>query len=158
MEDVEARVMNAAHTMDELVVPPLARDEELALRRLFIVGLIDQVARRATVSECREAKIRFDDSKTSKTPYYDCTRRAVVFIHPSSTVATTHPPPEWVLYSVLQRSQRHEKPQKPPAGSKEQYSTEPKLFMRGVTIVTKPWLDDAGFDEDEKAVEVDHAV
>jgi ATP-dependent RNA helicase DHX37/DHR1 len=158
MEDVEARVMNAAHTMDELVVPPLARDEELALRRLFIVGLIDQVARRATVSECREAKIRFDDSKTSKTPYYDCTRRAVVFIHPSSTVATTHPPPEWVLYSVLQRSQRHEKPQKPPAGSKEQYSTEPKLFMRGVTIVTKPWLDEAGFDEDEKAVEVDHAV
>lgn len=130
-----------ADTLADLNVPQLSREHELVLRRLFIVGLIDQVCRRATISECRTAGVKYDDSKTSRVPYFDCTRRAIVFIHPSSSIAATHPPPEWVVYTVLQRSQRVQ------SGAEGRKKEQPKTFMRGLTIVSKPWLDEAGFDE-----------
>lgn len=117
-------------------VPVLDADTEVVLRKIFALGLIDQVARRATVQECRSRDVPFHDSKTSKVPYIDVRSGSAVFIHPSSTVATTVPAPEFVLYSSLQRSKRS-----PDAPS-------PTTFMKGVTVMTKQWLDEVGYEEE----------
>jgi ATP-dependent RNA helicase DHX37/DHR1 len=160
--DVEvaiARQQKHSRTTEELVVPPLAREEEVAMRRLFIVGLIDQVCRRATVSECKDAGVPYDVNKTTKTPYWDCERSCITYVHPASSVAQTYPAPEWVVYAVLQRATRETKakPNVRDAGGKvapAQY----KLLMRGITVVTKQWLMDAGFVEDQAAEAIGASV
>ncbi|EPY20200.1 ATP-dependent RNA helicase DHX37/DHR1 [Strigomonas culicis] len=113
----------------------LTRSAELQLRQLFIPGLLDQVARRATVHECRSLGVEYHDKKTSRTPYYLTHARSIAFIHPTSSIARTHPPPEYVTYAFLQRITRSE-------------TREAQTSMLGLTIVTKEWLNAAGFAEE----------
>lgn len=122
--------------IDEQGTPILSSDSEIILRKLISLGLIDQVARRATVQECRDREVPFHDIKTSKVPYIDIRSGSAIFIHPSSSVATTVPAPDYVVYCCLQKSKRGLD------------STTSNTFMKGVTVVTKPWLDEIGFDEE----------
>lgn len=111
------------------------QETEVLVRKLVAIGLIDQVARRASVHECRSHGVPYTDGKTSKVPYWDVKSASIVFVHPSSSVALTNPPPEVVVYVGLYSSKRSEK-------------QKSHTFMKGVTIVTKEWLSDIGFDED----------
>lgn len=133
----------------------LTRDEEVLLRKAFVVGLWDQVARRASVHECTNQGYKYNDSKTSKVPYYDMRTGKIVYVHPTSAVARTQPPPEFLVYCTLVRTKR--KPEDPdeekdvflgPQDKAKVIATE-RTFMKGLTTVTKVWLDQLGFDEDE---------
>lgn len=113
----------------------VSRADEIPLRQLFIPGLLDQVARRATVHECRSLGAEYNDKKTSRTPYLITSTRTIAFIHPTSTVSRTFPPPEYVTFAFLQRVVRSE-------------SKQPQTAMLGVTVVTKEWLNQYDFDEE----------
>lgn len=112
----------------------LNRESEIQLRQVFIPGLLDQVARRATVHECRSLGVEYNDKKTSRTPYMIPATRSVAFIHPTSTVSRTFPAPEYVTFSFLQKVYRSE-------------TKEAQTTMLGVTIVTKEWLHVCDFTE-----------
>eukprot|EP00796_Vickermania_ingenoplastis_P005409 gene5409-3896_t len=112
----------------------LNRGEELMLRRLFIPGLLDQVARRATVFECRSMGAEYMDKKTSKAAYLILSSKTIAYVHPTSSIAKTFPPPEYLTFSFLQKTHRSE-------------SKTAQTMMLGVTIVTKEWLMDCGFEE-----------
>jgi ATP-dependent RNA helicase DHX37/DHR1 len=136
----EAAVDNASSSNSN-GLPNISSETEVVLRKIFALGLIDQVARRATVHECRAANVDFErGSKTSKVPYKDIRSSAIVFIHPSSSVATTVPAPEFVVYASLQRTKRRSEDTKKTADG--------RTFMKGVTVMTKLWLDEIGFDEE----------
>ncbi|CCW61525.1 unnamed protein product [Phytomonas sp. EM1] len=112
----------------------ITKEDEIALRRVFIPGLLDQVARRATVHECRSMNVEYNDRKTSSTPYLVTSTRAIVYINPTSSVSRTYPAPEYVTYTALQKVVRTER-------------KEAQACMLGVTIVTKEWLDLHGYSE-----------
>lgn len=114
----------------------LLRPEELSVRRLFIPGLIDQVARRATVHECRSLDIPYIDRSTGKAPYVLIKTKSVAYVHPTSSVSKTVPPAEYLTYSYLEKTFRSE-------------NREEKTMMLGCTIVTKEWLQEFEFSEDE---------
>ncbi|CUI14417.1 ATP-dependent DEAD/DEAH box RNA helicase, RecQ, putative [Bodo saltans] len=121
----------------------LTKDTEVLLRKLIAVGLMDQIARKASVHECRSRGVEFTTGKTTKVPYLDVRSGSVVYIHPSSTVSSTHPAPEYVAYCGLQRSRRVQE------GTS--VSTKKKIdhtFMKGVTVLAKEWLDAVEYDED----------
>lgn len=115
----------------------LFRPEELSLRRLFIPGLLDQVARRATVHECRTFGILYIDRSTGKAPYILVKTNTVAYVHPTSSIAKTAPPAEYLTYSYLEKVLRSE-------------NREEKTTMLGCTIVTKEWLKEFSFSEDKK--------
>lgn len=110
------------------------RADELALRQLFIVGMIDQVARRASVHECRTHGVEYG-SRTTKVPYLILSTRTIAYVHPSSSISSTHPPPEYVIFAFLQRVVRSE-------------AHPERTTMLGVTIVTLEWLHVYGFSEE----------
>lgn len=116
----------------------LERSEELQLRRLFIPGLIDQVARRATVHECRTLGVEYVDKRTSRAPYLLLKAKTIAYVHPTSSIARTFPPPEYVTFSFLQKVRRSDQ---------ERGQT---ALMEGVTIVTKEWLDEYNFFSEEE--------
>ncbi|KEG15503.1 putative ATP-dependent RNA helicase [Trypanosoma grayi] len=109
----------------------LSKDQEVALRKLFIFGLVDQVARRATIQECRYHGVEYKDNKTTKAPYVILDSSMIAYIHPTSSIARTYPPPEYVTFAFLQRSVRSE-------------TKDPSTMMLGLTIVTKEWLHECG--------------
>lgn len=115
----------------------LERSEELQLRRLFIPGLIDQVARRATVHECRTLGVEYADKRTSRAPYLLVNAKTIAYVHPTSSIARTFPPPEYLTFSFLQKVRRSDQERGQMA------------LMEGVTIVTKEWLADYNFSEEE---------
>jgi ATP-dependent RNA helicase DHX37/DHR1 len=115
----------------------LKSDTEILLRKIAAIGLTDQIARKATVHDCRIRNVPFTEGKTSRVPYLDVKSGSIVYIHPSSSVASTHPPPDFVAYCGLQRSRR---------GDSKVGGT--RTFMKGVTSLAKSWLDDVGFDEE----------
>ncbi|ESL10693.1 hypothetical protein TRSC58_01569 [Trypanosoma rangeli SC58] len=109
----------------------LSKEQEINIRKLFIYGLVDQVARRATIQECRYHGVEYKDNKATKAPYILLGRAMISYIHPTSSIARTFPPPEYVTFAFLQRSVRSER-------------KEPATMMLGLTIVTKEWLHDCG--------------
>ncbi|EKF37725.1 ATP-dependent RNA helicase, putative [Trypanosoma cruzi marinkellei] len=109
----------------------LSKEQELLLRKLFIYGLKDQVARRATIQECRDHGVEYKDKKATKAPYILLGRSMISYIHPTSSIARTFPPPEYVTFAFLQRSVRSE-------------TKDPVTMMLGLTIVTKEWLSECG--------------
>ena len=128
----------------------------MIFRKIVAIGLLDRVVRRATAIECRKQGIRYNDSKTSKVPYWDVSTSSIVFIHPSSSTAKTHPPPDFCVYSTLQRVKREgqrgndDEPKGPKLDAHGKPILEgPSVFMRGVTIVSRTWLDEIGFDEEQ---------
>jgi ATP-dependent RNA helicase DHX37/DHR1 len=110
----------------------LNRDEQIILRKLISLGLLDQVARMADPHECRIRNVPYTQGRASKTPYLDLRSETIVFIHPSSACAHTMPPPEYVTYCALQSVAAH--------------GNGP--LMKGVTSMSLSWLLEAGFDED----------
>jgi hypothetical protein len=146
----------------------LSREEEIAFRKIVGLGLVDQVVRRATAVECRQLGYAYNDTKTTRVPYYDLATGTLLLIHPSSSTSKTHPPPDYALYCVLQRmkrgkeeeavaEQKGEIPIRPnrnqnlsggPGGKDRPQLLRPTTFMRGVTLVTRAWLDEIGFDEE----------
>ncbi|KAK7195367.1 ATP-dependent RNA helicase [Novymonas esmeraldas] len=116
----------------------LSRDTELLLRQVFIPGLMDQVARRATVHECRSLGVEYNDKRATKTPYLVLgANRTIAFIHPTSAVARTFPPPEYVTFGFLQKVRRSD-------------TKDAQAMMMGVTVVTAEWLRAYGFEEEEE--------
>ncbi|KAG8346282.1 putative ATP-dependent RNA helicase [Trypanosoma vivax] len=109
----------------------LPKEDEILLRKLFIVGLADQVARRATVQECRFCGVEYKNNRTTKAPYIVVGTSTIVYVHPTSSIARTFPPPEYVTFICLQKSVRSE-------------TKEPTTMMLGLTIVTREWLHEAG--------------
>ncbi|CAD2217932.1 ATP-dependent RNA helicase [Angomonas deanei] len=112
----------------------ITQTDELSVRKIFIPGLIDQIARRATPQECIAYKVSYNEKKTSSAPYLILSTRAIAFIHPTSSVSHTLPPPEYVLFSHLQTVSRSE-------------SKTAQTHMLGVTIVVKEWLLEAGCED-----------
>ncbi|CCW68171.1 unnamed protein product [Phytomonas sp. Hart1] len=106
----------------------ITKDDEIALRQVFIPGLLDQVARRATVHECRSMNVEYTDRKTSATPYLVTSTHSIVYINPTSSVSRTYPAPEYVTYTALQKVVRSE-------------TKKAQACMLGVTVVTKEWLN-----------------
>lgn len=115
----------------------LLREEELLLRRLFIPGLLDQVARRATVHECRTLRVPYIDRSTGKAPYILLRTKTVAYVHPTSSVAKTVPPAEFLTFSYLEKVLRSD-------------NHDEKTMMLGCTIVLKEWLQEYGFSEGEQ--------
>lgn len=135
-------------------------EEAQAFRKIIGIGLIDHVARRATSIECRQQNFLYNDTKTSKVPYFDFITGDIMLIHPSSSCVKTSPPPEYVLYTSLQRVKRGPegtaKAAEESRGTKMEIRTrgfgkntkqqlqakleKPNIFMRGVTCVTRGWL------------------
>lgn len=113
----------------------LTKDVELLLRQVFIPGLMDQIARRATVHECRSLSVEYNDKRATKTPYLILSTRAIAYIHPTSSVARTFPPPEFVTFGFLQKVRRSD-------------TKEAQAMMMGVTVVMPEWLRTYGFVED----------
>lgn len=111
------------------------RDEELLLRRIFISGLLDHVARRATVLECRFMGIPYVDKSTGKAPYIISSTGTIAYVHPTSSVAKTIPPAEYLTFSYLQKVHRSER-------------REAQTMLLGASIVTRAWLDDYGYKEE----------
>lgn len=145
--DMEDDVADSANTT-ERIIPRLSdasslfsgnfkikREEELQVRQLFIPGLLDQVARRATVHECRLMGVQYNDKKASKAPYLLLQSNSIAFIHPTSSVSNTSPPPEYITFCFLQNVQRSFD------------NVDAKTLMMGVTIVVKDWLDKYNFTE-----------
>lgn len=130
------RILDAAATTSTVPATcfTASRDEELVIRKAFIPGLMDQVARRATVHECRTLGVDYNDKRASKAPYLILSTRTVAYIHPSSSVSRTFPPPEFVTYGFLQKVVRSE-------------TKEAQAMMLGVTVVTSEWLHDCGFSD-----------
>lgn len=115
----------------------LLGDEELLLRRLFIPGFLDQVARRATVHECRTLRVPYIDRSTGKAPYILMRTKTVAYVHPTSSVAKTVPPAEFLTFSYLEKVLRSD-------------NHDEKTMMLGCTIVLKEWLQEYGFSEGEE--------
>ncbi|KPA83450.1 putative ATP-dependent RNA helicase [Leptomonas pyrrhocoris] len=113
----------------------LTRETELLLREVFIPGLMDQIARRATVHECRSLSVEYNDKRATKTPYLVLSTRTIAYIHPTSSVARTFPPPELVTFGFLQKVRRSD-------------TKEAQAMMMGVTVVTPEWLRTYGFEEE----------
>eukprot|EP00668_Euglena_longa_P015920 GGOE01020096.1.p1 GENE.GGOE01020096.1~~GGOE01020096.1.p1 ORF type:complete len:1145 (+),score=390.54 GGOE01020096.1:167-3436(+) len=114
--------------------------QEVLLRKLIAMGLVDQIARRATAAECLKCKVRYyDECLAMKSLYVDTLSGQPVWIHPFSSVARTQPCPELVCYSVLQSMRRQTKARKAPAAV--------KTYMKGVTIVKKQWLWEMGVQD-----------
>ena len=150
----------------------MAKDEELQLRKIIAVGLIDQVARRASVEECQDQGYRYNDSKTAKVPYMDIRSGRILYIHPTSSTSKTQPPPEYVTYASLSKVRRRPgdsddtdvfltelelrrlvMQRRAAAGHSIDGAESPevqkeRLFMKGVTIMTRAWMDQIGFDEE----------
>jgi ATP-dependent RNA helicase DHX37/DHR1 len=120
----------------------LTKELEILLRKLIAIGLMDQIARKASVHECRSRGVEFTTGKATKVPYVDVRSRSIVYIHPSSTVSSTHPAPEYVSYCGLQRSRRVQE------GTGSSKKKAEHTFMKGVTVLAKEWLDAVEFDED----------
>ncbi|AIO00544.1 ATP-dependent RNA helicase, putative [Leishmania panamensis] len=117
-------------------VCPLPRETELLLRQVFIPGLMDQVARRATVHECRSLGVVYNDKRATTTPYLVLgVNRTIAYIHPTSAVARTFPPPEYVIFGFLQKVHRSD-------------TKETQAMMMGVTVVMPEWLRAYGFEEE----------
>lgn len=114
----------------------LTKETELLLRQVFIPGLMDQIARRATVHECRSLSVEYNDKRATKTPYLILSTRTIAYIHPTSAVARTFPPPEFVTFGFLQKVRRSE-------------TKEAQAMMMGVTVVMPEWLRTYGFAEGE---------
>lgn len=121
----------------------LTKDTEILLRKLIAVGLMDQIARKASVHECRSRGVEFTTGKTTKVPYLDVRSGSVVYVHPSSSVSSTHPAPEFVAYCGLQRSRRVQEGTTASTKKKVDHT-----FMKGVTVLAKEWLDAVDYDED----------
>ncbi|CBZ36351.1 ATP-dependent RNA helicase, putative [Leishmania donovani] len=116
---------------------PLSKETELLLRQVFIPGLMDQVARRATVHECRSLGVEYNDKRATKTPYLVLgVNRTIAYIHPTSAVARTFPPPEYVTFGFLQKVHRSD-------------TKVAQAMMMGVTVVMPEWLRAYGFEEEE---------
>ena len=122
----------------------LKQRHEVLLRKAFATGLIDQIARRASVHECRSRGIVYTDGKATKVPYFVIRTATIAYIHPASSCAGCHPPPEFVAYAALQQSRRLAGEDAAGAVVKE----DPKTFMKGVTTLTRQWLNEIGFDEE----------
>jgi ATP-dependent RNA helicase DHX37/DHR1 len=114
----------------------LTKDTELLLRQVFIPGLMDQIARRATVHECRSLSVEYNDKRATKTPYLILSTRTIAYIHPTSSVARTFPPPEFVIFGFLQKVRRSD-------------TKDAQAMMMGVTVVMPEWLRTYGFVEEE---------
>ncbi|RNF16341.1 putative ATP-dependent RNA helicase [Trypanosoma conorhini] len=123
--------MNSEANFNDHGLVKLSKEQEITIRKLFIHGLLDQVARRASIQECRDHGVEYKDNKTTKAPYILLGRSMISYIHPTSSIARTFPPPEYVTFAFLQRSVRSE-------------TKESATMMLGVTIVTKEWLHDCG--------------
>lgn len=149
------KMVHVRDANDDRVVPvaPLPRDDEMLLRKFIAMGLIDQVCRRATPLECRSHGYKYVESDRCKgTPYFDTKRSVVTFVHPTSSVAATTPPPEWIVYAVLQKNVRL------PGGAGHHVAEDAaKMFMRGVTVVRKEWIDELGYVEDPERDEAEDA-
>jgi ATP-dependent RNA helicase DHX37/DHR1 len=131
-------------------VVALSHRLELLLRKVFATGLIDQVARRASVHECRERGVTYTDGKATKVPFLVFRTGSIAYLHPSSSCAACQPPPEFVAYTMLQKSVLR------PGGELGEAvggaaTSGPRTFMKGATALTKQWLDDIGFDEESAA-------
>ncbi|KAG5498098.1 hypothetical protein GH5_02895 [Leishmania sp. Ghana 2012 LV757] len=114
----------------------LSKETELLLRQVFIPGLMDQVARRATVHECRSLRVEYNDKRATKTPYLVLgANRTIAYIHPTSAVARTFPPPEYVTFGFLQKVRRSD-------------TKDAQAMMMGVTVVMPEWLRAYGFEEE----------
>ncbi|AAZ12018.1 pre-mRNA splicing factor ATP-dependent RNA helicase, putative [Trypanosoma brucei brucei TREU927] len=123
----DADVVGPEQLFEERALAHLSKNQEIVIRKLFIIGLVDQVARRATVQECRSHGVEYKSDKTTKTPYITVANHIIVYVHPSSSIARTYPPPEYVTFVTLQKNVRSE-------------TKESLTLMLGLTIVTKEWL------------------
>ena len=132
----------------------LSKDEEITFRQIVCRGLLDCVARRATSMECEELHVRC--VSTGRTRYVAYVHvlplfvrndfspvKEALYIHPDSGVSRIHPSPEWVVFSMLQKSSQKN-------GKREFSKTipnraaleheKPAIYMKGVTVTTWQWL------------------
>lgn len=125
------------------------------IRRVMLCGFVDQVGRRATPEECRRSGIKYvATQKCGRTPYWDVYRKNVFFVHGRSTASSVFPAPDWVVYTVASSSDREVNTSGIPSSAAVSAAAvpgqpQPKIFVRGVTGVTKEWLDAAGFRDPE---------
>ncbi|KAG2388457.1 hypothetical protein C9374_000621 [Naegleria lovaniensis] len=96
---------------------------ETAIRQVICAGMVDQVARLATVEDLAHMDVSYRE--TSK-PYVTLSlgRSVPVFIHPSSCLFGRHP--EYVIFTELTKSRKN------------------KTYMRGVTAVEPNWISRFG--------------
>ena len=144
---------------------PLDSHVDERLRRLIIVGLVDQVCRRATPTQCTDWGYKYvATQRCGKTPYWDVHRKRVVYVHPRSTVALVNPAPEWLVYTCATTSQRASSTGGGGAadssggggGAEAAAAHGPqRVFVRGVTGVLREWLDTAGFRDPSEAADND---
>eukprot|EP00656_Telonema_subtile_P042632 TRINITY_DN48373_c0_g1_i1.p2 TRINITY_DN48373_c0_g1~~TRINITY_DN48373_c0_g1_i1.p2 ORF type:complete len:122 (-),score=21.00 TRINITY_DN48373_c0_g1_i1:147-512(-) len=108
----------------------------------------------------------------AKVPYFDLRSGRILYIHPTSSTSKTMPPPEYVTYASLSKVRRRPgdsddtdvfltevemrriiMQHRVAAGRGIDSNASPevqkdRLFMKGVTIMTRAWLDQIGFDEE----------
>nr|CAG4707899.1 unnamed protein product [Naegleria fowleri] len=96
---------------------------ETAIRQVICAGMVDQVARLATVEDLAHMDVNYRE--TSR-PYVTLSlgRSVPVFIHPSSCLFGRHP--EYVIFTELTKSRKN------------------KTYMRGVTAVEPNWISRFG--------------
>lgn len=127
----DGRTMNCKEVFSDDGIVSLSKEQEIVLRKLFISGFVDQVARRATIQECHYHGVEYKDNKATKAPYIVLGSSMIAYIHPTSSIARTFPPPEYVTFAFLQRSVRSQ-------------TKDAATMMLGLTIVTKEWLHEYG--------------
>eukprot|EP01012_Entosiphon_sulcatum_P017545 TRINITY_DN2230_c0_g1_i1.p1 TRINITY_DN2230_c0_g1~~TRINITY_DN2230_c0_g1_i1.p1 ORF type:complete len:1073 (+),score=269.94 TRINITY_DN2230_c0_g1_i1:30-3221(+) len=147
-EDLDAEQVALAAEQRKLfdVSAAPAADQEVLIRKVIAGGLVDQVARRASLAECEGLKLRYTESTAWRSPYLDLFTNEVLWIHPDSAVAQTHPPPEFVVFAFVQEAnskrakvaESEGKNKKPPPKSAQ------KKYMKCVTAVTAGWLKELG--------------
>ncbi|EFC50419.1 predicted protein [Naegleria gruberi] len=118
------------HEKDETVEFPEPKDDEdeqyqvdTAIRQVICAGMVDQVARLATVEDLAHMDVSYKE--TSK-PYVTLSlgRSVPVFIHPGSCLFGRHP--EYVVFTELSKSRKN------------------KTYMRGVTAIEPNWISRFG--------------
>jgi hypothetical protein len=101
--------------------------------------------------------VTYTDGKTTKVPFLVVRTGVIAYIHPSSSCAGCHPPPEFVSYALLQRSsvrpggEESDTLQASINQTDKRGAVYHRTFMKGVTALTQQWLNEIGYDEDEAA-------
>ncbi|KDN51411.1 P-loop containing nucleoside triphosphate hydrolase protein [Tilletiaria anomala UBC 951] len=119
------------------------------LRQLITAAFVDQVAVRADLSSPTDAAGHAVHSyakmkSTRYVPYRAMgVGREFAYIHPSSTLFHKAPP-EWIVFTEVQRSKSRAVTIKNASGDGETVLQEGKLMLRGITKINPAWLSTLG--------------
>ena len=115
---------------NSVLKPPTVK-QDLMLRQLIASSLIDKVATLSSAQALLTPKKdefssadKTSSAKISRHQYVTCNTNQVVFIHPSSVLFPSNPPPEYVVFTELIQTK--------------------KTYLKGVTAISPTWLTNLG--------------